>query len=288
MSVENELGGPEGEIESAKKRKKRGGGFSTEGRSGKPWNREEARVFQSVFGKNTLLALYKLINDGHFSELHGEFNSGKEASIFSGIDRYGKFVAVKIYRIEASDFSNMLPYLKGDKRFENIGNSKKEIVFAWNKKEFSNLRKMEEEGVRVPHPIAFLENVLVFELVTDEESGGISPQLKKAYQEISDPAGFSEQIVLEMEKMHRAGFVHSDLSEYNILVSGGRPVIIDCGQAVLLTHPNAQEFLERDCENVSKFLSRKLGYGISKEELLKRVLSSRKSEGEAREERKNG
>jgi RIO kinase 1 len=33
-------------------------------------------------------------------------------------------------------------------------------------------------------------------------------------------------------------------------------VIIDVGQAVTIHHPNAEEFLERDCENVASFFGR--------------------------------
>lgn len=228
-------------------------------------------TFQDVFGRGTLLALYKLMNDGRFSELHGEFNSGKEANIFAATDSAGKMVAVKIYRIETSDFRNMLPYLKGDKRFEDVGPSKREIVFAWTRKEFSNLSKLEGAGVRVPHPVACLENVLIFELVTQGDS--IAPQLKKVHAGISDRKGFFEKVVAGMRGIHKAGLVHSDLSEYNILVAGGEePVIIDCAQAVLLSHPKAREFLERDCENIAIFFSKRMGLPATKAAILKRVV----------------
>ncbi|MFH0961654.1 MAG: RIO1 family regulatory kinase/ATPase, partial [archaeon] len=131
---------PEKELEEARRKMR---GRTPERTTGKPWNRGNEGVFQSVFGKQTLLTLYKLANDGNFTELYGEFNSGKEANVFVGKDSAGRFVAVKIYRIEASDFGNMIPYLKGDPRFENVGPSKREIVFAWTKKEFSNLSKFE-------------------------------------------------------------------------------------------------------------------------------------------------
>jgi RIO kinase 1 len=240
----------------------------------KPWNREREQVFEGVFGKSTLLALYKLMNDGHFRELYGEFNSGKEACIFAGEDSDGRLIAVKIYRIEASDFQNMLPYLKGDQRFEDVGPSKRAIVFAWTKKEFSNLSKLEAAGVRVPHPIVFLENVLIFELVTDGDS--IAPQLKKVASEVKNPEKLFEKIVGYMRKAYRAGLVHADLSEYNVLMSDGEPVIIDCGQGVLLSHPRARDFLVRDCDNVASFFSKKFGIKAEPEAILRKIMGGKK------------
>ncbi len=231
--------------------------------------RQVDKNFQDVFGKSTLLILHKLMAAGHFAKLNGEFNSGKEGNIYAGEDSNGRLVAVKIYRIDTSDFKNMLPYIKGDERFENIGKSKRDIVLAWTKKEYSNLVKLEDAGVSVPHPIAFMENVLVFELVTDGDS--ISPQLKKVGSGLKDPAGFFKKVVENMRRIHKAGLVHSDLSEYNILVKGRKPVIIDCAQAVLLTHPSAMEFLARDCENVAGYFSRKLRVKAAPDDVLKRV-----------------
>ena len=49
------------------------------------------------------------------------------------------------------------------------------------------------------------------------------------------------------------------LSEYNILVDNGDFVLIDVGQAVLLSHPNAKEFFDRDIRNISKYFG-KIGF----------------------------
>jgi len=55
--------------------------------------------------------------------------------------------------------------------------------------------------------------------------------------------------------------VHSDLSEYNILMKGDVPYLIDFGQAVVTAHPKALEFLRRDIENIYSYFSKK--YSIS-------------------------
>lgn len=64
------------------------------------------------------------------------------------------------------------------------------------------------------------------------------------------------QTVSAMHKMyHRAKLVHADLSSYNILLHRGKVYIIDVGQAVHVTHPEAARFLASDCRNVTRFFS---------------------------------
>ena len=66
--------------------------------------------------------------------------------------------------------------------------------------------------------------------------------------------------------IYRAELVHADLSEYNILNYNEEPVIIDCGQAVLLSHPMAKEFFERDVRNMCNYF-RKRGLEKTPEEM---------------------
>ena len=75
----------------------------------------------------------------------------------------------------------------------------------------------------------------------------------------------------DMKKMYQeANLVHSDLSEYNILMIDNEPMIIDVGQAVLTNHPMANEFLERDVRNILAFFT-KLCIEKDYEEVLSQV-----------------
>lgn len=225
-------------------------------------NVERLKVEQGAFDDATLGALYKLVQDGYVGAFGGPLSTGKEANVYEARGETGN-VAVKIYRINASDFRHMREYLEGDPRFEGLENNKKATVLAWTRKEFANLERAAKAGVRVPEPIAVQRNVLVMELVGQADERR-APRLAEV--DVENPQQAYEVVREYMRRLHAAGLVHGDLSEYNMIVHEGELVIIDMGQAVTVHHPNSGEFLERDCKNVAAFFSRQ-GIDVTGEEL---------------------
>jgi len=74
---------------------------------------DQFKVEQSVFDDATLAALYKLVQDGYVDAFGGPLSTGKEANVYlAQVD--DREVAVKIYRINASNFTQMRDYLEGD------------------------------------------------------------------------------------------------------------------------------------------------------------------------------
>ncbi|ELZ76455.1 serine protein kinase RIO [Haloferax larsenii] len=213
---------------------------------------DQFKVEQSVFDDATFAAIYKLVQDGYISAFGGPISTGKEANVYEALGAEETDVAVKIYRINASDFRHMRDYLEGDPRFESIGNDKGQVVRAWVRKEFANLERAQRAGVRVPKPIAVQRNVLVMELV-----GLVEDRARRLSEvNVENPDTAYEVTREYMRRLHRAGLVHGDLSEYNLIIHEGELVVIDLGQAVTVHHPNAEEFLRRDCRNIAKFFQR--------------------------------
>jgi len=213
---------------------------------------DQFKVEQSVFDDATFGALYKLVADGHIEAFGGPISTGKEANVYEALGADDTEVAVKVYRINASAFKQMRDYLEGDPRFEGIGNDKGKVVLAWVRKEYANLERAQRAGVRVPNPIAVERNVLVMELVglVDERARRL------AEVNVENPETAYEVVREYMRRLYSAGLVHGDLSEYNMIIHDGELVIIDLGQAVTVHHPNSDDFLQRDCENVTSFFRR--------------------------------
>ncbi len=233
---------------------------------------EDRKIYEDVLDLRTLKTLYKLATKGYIKALGGVISTGKEANVFyaDGRDEEGNEipVAVKIYRIETSEFYKMDEYLFGDKRFDLRRISKKELIYVWAEKEFRNLVRAYEAGVNVPKPIKHFKNIILMKFIgEDEKPAPTLVNLGSELKELVDVEELFEQIVENMKKLYnKAKLVHADLSEYNIMLFENKPWFIDMGQSVLIDHPMAMSYLKRDIRNILRFF-RKFGIKRKVEEL---------------------
>ena len=230
--------------------------------------REKFKTLNDVFDIFTEKNLFKLISQGHFDGVESPISIGKEANIFSA-NKGSERVIVKIYRLSTCDFKKMYEYLKFDSRFSDTKRNRRQIIFTWVQREYRNLMKAREAGVRVPTPIIVLFNILVLEFIGSEDP---APKLKDLPPKNLE--NFFEEVVLNMKKLHKAGLVHGDLSAFNILNFNDKPVFIDMSQSVTFENQLASEYLKRDVKNVCGYF-RKLGLKVNDEEVLERIMSEK-------------
>ena len=212
-----------------------------------------------------------LVNDGLVDEVLRPLMSGKEADVF--VVRCGSNIrCAKIYKeAQQRSFKQAVQYQEGRKvrnsrraRAMEKGSSfgRKEQEQVWQNAEVDALYKLARAGVRVPRPYGCFDGVLLMELITDSD-GNVAPRLNdvsmSAEQALEDHAMMMQYVVL----MLCAGLVHGDLSEFNVLVDGNGPVIIDLPQAVdAAANNHAHQFLQRDVNKITSY------YGIFAPELL--------------------
>ncbi len=184
---------------------------------------------------------------------------GKEADVYIGITPAGRKVAVKFHRAGRTSFRE----IKAKRAYvgERSHVSWLYLSRLAAKNEYKALRILAREGVSVPKPIDWTRHVVVTEFVEAIELSRVP--------ELEQPEKVLEKIIINVKKAYRAGIVHGDLSEYNILIGeDGEPVLFDWPQWVPSSHPNAPFLLRRDIENILKFFKRKYGLNI---EVKKRV-----------------
>lgn len=226
------------------------------------------KTIEGVLDTSTLMTLYELENRGYFKKLMGVVSTGKEANVYWGVGDNGE-VAVKVYRTATLDFKKIWVYIVGDPRFSRIKKSTRGMMFIWAEKEFKNLRRAYDVGVRVPEPIVQRKNVLVMEFIGEE--GVPAPKIKDVKLTIQELKRTFEKVIDYVSKLYRkAELVHSDISEYNILW-WDEPVLIDLSQAVMLSHPLSNDFLVRDLKNILTYFSREGVKVPSLEELYYQV-----------------
>ena len=208
--------------------------------------------------------LASMVEEGLVDEVISQLMSGKEATVY--VVRCGEHIrCAKVYK-EANQrsFRNNASYQEGRKvknsrqarameKGSRYGRKMQEEV--WQSAEVDALYRLSAAGVRVPQPHICFEGVLLMDLVVDAE-GHPAPRLNDVEMSEELALEYHAMLINQVVRMLCAGVIHGDLSEYNILVAEGGPVIIDLPQAIdAAGNSNAAEMLERDVVNLRSYFS---------------------------------
>jgi len=231
---------------------------------------DERATVEEVFDQRTRMVVFDLLNSGILYEVNGAVSSGKEAKVYWAINKEGKDLAVKIYLTSSAEFKKgMVKYIEGDPRFKNIKRDTRSLMTIWAQKEFRNLLEAYEAKVPVPKIVAVKSNVVVMEFIG--KKGVSAPSLKE--NPPTNPERAYKLLITYIKRLYRkAKLVHGDLSEYNIMMWRGKPLIFDLSQTVSVEHPMADFMLRRDLTNLNRFFSRLNVNVVSLEDLHKMVV----------------
>ena len=230
----------------------------------------------------------------------GPLRSGKEAQIDliqrSGADGRSCLLALKRYvprkvttkgQLEAAGFDRAsafrhdVEYREGrqfrksrdrraGERMSTYG--KRLLQDRWTDHEFDVTWKLWNAGVAVPFPVSYSDDQYLLEFIGDRAQA--APQLAQARLDGPSLDVAAELIVDGLHGMIRAGFVHGDLSAYNLLWWDEKIWFIDLPQAVdLAANPQGLNYLHRDVTNICQWLQRR-GQTIQAEDLFADLVAS--------------
>ena len=229
--------------------------------------------------------LQPLLDQGVIEEVLRPLMSGKEADIYLVLAG-GEECVAKVYKdAQSRSFKHRAEYTEGrrvrssrEQRAMHKGSryGRAQTEDAWSSAEVSAIYRLRAAGVRVPEPYAFVEGVLLMELIKDSQ-GAPAPRLVDRHFEPGEATELFHVLLREVVKMLCAGIIHADLSDFNVLLSADGPVIIDFPQVVdPAGNQNARKLLLRDVKNLTDFLSRfapelrKTRYGLEMWSLYER------------------
>lgn len=209
--------------------------------------------------------LEPLLHDGLIDEVIRPLMSGKEAEVYVVLSE-GETRCAKVYKeAHKRSFRTRAHYQEGRKGRDSrqaramakrTRHGRQEEEWAWQNAEVDALYRLAAAGVRVPRPYACVGGVLLMELVTDAQ-GNPAPRLSDVELTGAQARDYHRTLLAEVVRMLCAGVVHGDLSEYNVLLDGQGPVVIDLPQAITAAgNNNAGAILERDVENLSVYFGR--------------------------------
>lgn len=193
-----------------------------------------------------------------------QLKSGKEAEVYVVLSE-GEYRCAKVYK-EASNrsFKHTAQYTEGRKvrssRRSRAMNSnsrygRQEREAEWHNTEVEALAMLAAAGVRVPRTHSYYEGVLLLEMITDA-SGSPAPRLSELRLTKDEAKKYFLDLMREVVRMLCAGYVHGDLSEFNVLLSKDGLVIIDLPQAVQATSQSAFSIFERDMAQLAAYFGK--------------------------------
>lgn len=233
-------------------------------RSHKVHDKKEKSTAEQAVDTKTRLILYKLVNREYLESINGCISRGKEACIFHayGGQNSDKTIpsecAVKVFKTTLNEFKNRVEYIRDDYRFKErfTKQNARHVIHMWAEKEMHNLNRMRKAGLLCPEVVVLQKHVLVMSFIGNDSTP--APKLKDAKLSMSNLSDAYIQTVEIMKRMYKiCNLIHADLSEYNLLWHKGQVWVIDVSQSVEPNHPQALEFLIRDCINVTEFFKKR-------------------------------
>jgi len=172
---------------------------------------------------------------------------GKEADVYDALNPKGERIAVKFHRLGRISFRQTI-------RKRGYVTEHASWLFQSRlaaEKEFEALKLVFPHGVAVPEPISQNRHVIVMGMIEGAELA--------EWKGILKPEKVLREILRNVRKAYlKAGVIHADLSEYNVILKPNMHIlIIDWPQYVTRKHPNADRLLTRDVENILQYFKRK-------------------------------
>ena len=212
------------------------------------------------------LATNALVKAGVLEAFGKPLGVGKEADVYDALNPKGKRIAVKFHRLGRISFRQTIR--KRGYTTEHTNWLFQSRLAA--EKENQALKLVFPHGVAVPKPISQNRHVLVMGMIEGAELA--------EYREIPKPEKVLKEILRNVRKAYlKAGVIHADLSEYNIILKPDMHIlIIDWPQYTTKEHPNAQQLLTRDVKNILQYFKRKHMLKIKLKEALTYVTGKHK------------
>lgn len=224
---------------------------------------------EQVMDPRTRVILFKLLTKNVITEVNGCISTGKEANVYHASSSTGQDYAIKIYKTSILVFKDRDKYVNGEFRFRHgySRHNPRKMVRTWAEKEMRNLCRMHTNGLNVPEPILLRSHVLLMRFIGI--NGWPAPKLKEVELSQSKAREIYRDIVIIMWKMYnKCKLVHADLSEFNMLYHNGEIYIIDVSQSVEHDHPQALEFLRKDCTNITDYFKKREVAAMTVKELF--------------------
>uniref|UniRef100_A0A0K8TS42 Serine/threonine-protein kinase RIO2 n=1 Tax=Tabanus bromius TaxID=304241 RepID=A0A0K8TS42_TABBR len=197
------------------------------------------------------LALKSLTLRGSVASFGNQIGVGKESNIYTVADDEGSPICLKLHRLGRTCFRN----IKNKRDYHGRRHKASWLYLSRISatREFAYMAALHDRGFPVPKPIDFNRHCVLMDLV----NGYPLTQI----HEVTDPEALYDDLMNLIVRLGNSGVIHGDFNEFNIMVTDdAKPILIDFPQMMSTSHPNAEQFFERDVTCVRELFRRKFGY----------------------------
>jgi len=201
--------------------------------------------FKLTFEGYDALALHTFVERDTIEGFGSPLGVGKESDVYE-VQSY-KPLALKYHREGYTDFREVMrerEYTADRDHVSWLYTARKAA-----EREYEALETLYPD-VSVPQPIDTNRHAIVMEKIDGVE-------LSRTGLENEQVVPILDLVLDEMETAYDEGFVHADMSEYNVFVTTQGVVVFDWPQAIPTDHENSEELLARDVENIVGYFQRK-------------------------------
>ncbi len=204
------------------------------------------------------LALKALVEKGTIAQIGPEVGAGKESDIWLAVNDQGHEFILKMHRLGKLDF-------RATKRARAFIAEKSHISPLYEsrlsaEREFKALSDLFKAGVSVPEPIGQNRHIVAMHIIIGQDLYRVK---KKEFQTEKEIFTLFDNIIHEMQSAVRQGYIHGDLSEYNIrLNEDNYPVFFDWPQYIETESEQAKRILTRDLNNILNYFKKKFQMNV--------------------------
>lgn len=208
--------------------------------------------YRLTYGGYDYLAMRALSKRDSMYSVGNQIGVGKEADVYIVADAEGNELVLKLHRLGRISFRAIK-----EKR-DYMGKRKSASWMYMSRlaaqKEWAFMKILHEHDFPVPRPVDQARHCIVME--------AIDAYPLRQIADVPSPGKLYSTLMDIIVRFARAGLIHGDYNEFNILIrrESGEPIVIDFPQMVSTSHENAEWYFNRDVECIRTFFRRRFKY----------------------------
>ncbi|OBZ79160.1 Serine/threonine-protein kinase rio2 [Grifola frondosa] len=211
--------------------------------------------YRLTYGGYDYLAMRAMSKRDSVYSVGNQIGVGKESDIYIVADNQGQELVLKLHRLGRISFRAI------KQKRDYMGKRKSASWMYMSRlaaeKEYAFMKVLYEHQFPVPRPVDQARHCILMEFIDAYPLRQVS--------DLPSPGALYSELMDLIVRFARAGLIHGDFNEFNILIrrETGEPIVIDFPQMVSTSHTNAEWYFNRDVECIRRFFKRRFRYESS-------------------------